>query len=662
MQTCKNIKTIEMKLRVGLFMLWVTSIATAQITANDILLTVEEDSIPAHEFVRIYNKNLELVKDESQKDIDAYLKLFVNYQLKIKEAKHLGLDKDPRYIKEFTSYKNQLVKNFMSESQVTEALVNEAYERMGYDIKASHILMRLDENETDTLKVYNELTKLRNRVIQEGFGTVKDDVHDGKNIFAENLGYFTAFRMVYEFENVAFNTPVGSVSEPFRTRFGYHIVNVEDKRPTQGEVTVAHIMVSNTTNDSIADSEKRIIELYKRIKQGENFEALAKQFSDDKSTSDQGGQLAPFINGQLNAPEFEKAAFELQTVGDYSKPIKSEFGWHIIKLLHKTPPPLLEEVRYDIENKILRDSRSKLVNASLVNELKNKYTMVVNQHAKGYFESILTPDFFSKAWELPKHFTANHLLLTIQNDSITYQDFGAHLLRAQHAYTGQKLPFKTIINKEYASFEANALLKYHEENLEFENEDFAHILKEYRDGLLLFDLMEKEVWQAAAIDSVGLQQFYNTHKDNYYWEDRVDIEMATAANEGDIKTVARLLRRGKTTAEIDQEMNTEGQQRVMFTKSIKPSDDPALPMDGLVRTGLSKIYRYNGAFHIVKVNALLPKTNKTFDEAKGKIISDYQNVLEVNWLKALNARYRVEVDTEVLGKVKLQIEEQLNSD
>ncbi|MEO5787683.1 peptidylprolyl isomerase [Gelidibacter sp.] len=647
-----------MKLKVSLLLLWLTTFANAQISSKEVLLSIDDEPIKAEEFIRIYNKNLDLVKDESQKDVDGYLKLFVNYQLKIKEARRMGLDKDAKYIREFSSYKNQLVKNFLSDSKVTEALMKEAYDRMGYDIKASHILIRLDENETDTLKVYQELMKLRDRVIKEGFEPVKNDVHDGLTIFAEDLGYFSAFKMVYEFENAAYNTPVGDISKPFRTRFGYHIVNVEDKRASQGEVTVAHIMITSSENDSIPDPEKRINEIYKRIKQGENFESLAKQFSDDQSSASNGGKLAPFTSGQLSAPEFEKAAFGLNAVGDYSKPFKTNYGWHIVKLLDKTEPLPYDDVKFDIENKIQRDSRSSLINTSLANDLRAKYQIVVNPNAKGYFESILNANFFNRAWVLPKNFTKDQILLTIKKDTIKYNDFGQRLLSIQNVYVGQKMPFKTVIEKEYKNFEEAAILKYHEDNLEFENVDYAQILGEYRDGLLLFDLMEKEVWNAAASDSIGLQKYYRAHKDDYYWDDRVDVDMATSAKDADIKAVARLWRRGKTSEEISKELNTDKEQKVMFTKGIKPSNDPSFPSEGLVRTGLSKTYHYNDAYHIVKVNALLPKTNKTFDEAKGKIISDYQNTLEADWLKTLHERYEVKVNADVLQKVKSQIEEQ----
>ena len=651
-----------MKLNVSLLLLWLTAFANAQVSSKDVLFTVDEDQIKAEEFIRVYNKNLDLVKDESQKDIDGYLTLFVNYQLKVKEAKRKELDKDVKYVREFSSYKNQLVKNYLSDSKVTEALMKEAYDRMGYEIKASHILIRLEESETDTLKVYQELLKLRDRVIKEGFGPVKNDVHDGKTLFAEDLGYFSAFKMVYEFENAAYNTAVGDVSNPFRTRFGYHIVYVEDKRPSLGEVTVEHIMVTTNEQDSLANPEKRIYEIYKKISQGENFESLAKQFSDDKSSADNGGKLAPFSGGQLSAPEFEKVAFGLKNPDDISKPFKTNYGWHIVKLLDKKGIPSYEDVKFDIENKIQRDSRSTLINTSLANDLKETYEITVNPNANGYFESILNDNFFSRTWVLPKNFEKDQTLLTIGKDTINYDNFGQRLMSIQNVYVGQNMPFKRIIEKEFKNFEEDAILKYHEDNLEFENEEFAQILAEYRDGLLLFDLMEKEVWNAAASDSIGLQKFYTSHKDDYFWEDRVDVVIASSAKDRDIKTVAKLLKKGDSEENISKELNTDKEQKVIFTIGVKPSNDPSLPIEGVVRTGLSKIYQYNDAYHIVKVNALLPKTNKTFDEAKGKIISDYQNTLEANWLEALNERYEVKINADILQKVKSQIEQQKLND
>ena len=268
--------------------------------------------------------------------------------------------------------------------------------------------------------------------------------------------------------------------------------------------------------------------------------------------------------------------------------------------------------------------------------------MIISFHGNGNYLKILTKIRFCSP---------------LEKDTTFFSDFGKRLTNVQNVYVGQKMPFSKIVEKEFNNFEEETLLKYHQDNLEFTNEEFAQILGEYRDGLLLFDLMENEVWNAAASDSIGLQKFYSNHKDDYFWEDRVDVVIATAAKESDIRTVARLLKKGKSIEDISEELNTPKEQKVMFTKGIKPSNDPSLPSEGIVRTGLTRLYQYNNAYHIVKANALLPKTNKTFDEAKGKIISDYQNKLEADWLAELHERYDVKINKDVLQKVKSQITE-----
>jgi peptidyl-prolyl cis-trans isomerase SurA len=643
------------KFSLSLIMLLVTVFSFAQKNTDDVLFTVDGDPVKSSEFVRVYNKNLDLVKDESQKDVDAYLKLFINYQLKIKEARRLGMDTIPKYKREFESYKKQLSKNYLSDSNVTDALIKEAYNRSTQDIKASHILVRLDENEKDTLQVYNQLMSLRERVKNEGFGKVKNEVHDGKTIFAEDLGWFSAFKMVYEFENAAYNTKVGDISKPFRTRFGYHIVLVEDKRPSLGEVTVAHIMVSNNQKDSLLNPETRINEIYRKMNQGENFESLAKQFSDDQSSANNGGLLSPFTGGQLNSQEFESTSFNLNLPGDISKPFSTEYGWHIVKLISKKAVQPMEEVKAELENKVKRDARSSLINTALAKKLKKKYAVVDDPKKVASFNTILTNDFFNRAWIVPADLESNKELFKIGAAKVTYGDFANHLLSMQKAYNGKSVPFETIVEKEYKEFQENKILAYHEDNLEFENEDFAQILKEYRDGLLLFDLMEKEVWNAAVQDSTGLKNYYEAHKSDYIWKDRVDVILATTAKEADANKVKEMMMQGMSDEDISKTLNSDAEQKVIFTKGLMETDHQSLPQDLELHKGISKIYQYNDAFHVMMINEVMPRANKSFDEAKGKVISDYQNSIEDNWLKSLNNRYKVEINSKTLKKVNNQI-------
>lgn len=629
----------------------------AQNSTDEILFTVENDPVYVSEFTRVFNKNIDLVKDESQKDVDEYLKLFINYKLKLKEAKSLGFDKKPTYISELANYKSQLAKNYITDSKVTDNLIEEAYYRTANEVKASHILIRLSDNPTpeDTLSAYNELIKLRERVINEGFETVKKDVHNGKTVYAEELGYFTGFKMVYEFETAAYNTNIGQVSMPFKTRFGYHIVLVQDKRASRGERTVAHIMISNTNKDTLQNNpEKRINEIYLKLQQGEDFESLAKQFSEDQSSASKGGMLSPFGGGQLTSIEFENQAFSLEKVGDISSPFKSDYGWHIIKLFNKEPIDTYEAMSGELEAKVKKDSRSQLINASLVNKLKKEYLASDLQPDLSYFVSLLDTGYFSAKWSLPQDFKANEALIEIGNKQIVNNDFGIYLENNQRR-NRPKEDLNKLVSDSYNQFLEKQLIQYKEEQLEFESPDFAYIVQEYRDGLLLFDLMETEIWNAAKKDSVGLHKYYSDNKENYYWNQRVDAVVASSAKKATIKKVLDLMSKKQDEEQIKRALNSDTSINVIFTSGIMDAQHQSLPEKFEFKTGISDIYRLNDAFIVADVKQVLPKELKKFEEAKGAVISDFQNYKEANWILSLEKKYKVTINQDVLERIKAQI-------
>lgn len=629
----------------------------AQSTKEDVLFTVDSEPVYTSEFIRVYNKNLDLVQDESQKDVDEYLTLFTNYKLKLKEAESLGLNEKPTYIRELDSYKKQLAKSYITDSKVTNALVEEAYERISYDVKANHILIRVLENANpeDTLVAYNNILKLRDRALNEGFDVVRKEVHNGQSVFGEELGYFSGFKMVYKFESVAFNTAVDSISQPFRTRFGYHIVNVQDKRKSRGERTVAHIMVVKKEGDSLAEKpEDRIQDIYQKINQGEDFETLAKQFSDDKSSASKGGMLSPFSSGQISAQAFEDTAFSLETIGDVSQPFQTQYGWHIVKLYNKKPIPPFEVMKSELEEKVKRDSRSKLIDDALVNKLRTQYNVEINKGALDYFVSILNDDYLKRSWKLPTDFDGNKPFVKIEQKQFTNKEFGDYLLKTQRNAKPNS-SFNNIVSESYEEFLNTKLVEYKEDNLENESEEFAHILGEYRDGLLLFDLMETTIWNASKTDSIGIQNYYESHKNKYVLPERVDAVVASSAKQKTLKKVSKLLDDGMAIEEIKSLVNSNDKVQVIFTSDIMDASHQALPKDFQFKTGISEIYKHNKAFVVVQVKDILPQTQKTLDEAKGAVISDYQTYKEENWLKELGDKYKIVVNKDVLNKVKTQI-------
>ncbi len=628
-------------------------LSNAQIANDDVLLTISGEPVLANEFVRVYNKNLNLVQDDSQKEVDSYLELFVNYKLKLTEAKALRYDKDPVYLNEFKSYKDQLTQSFLTDKNVTDDLVSEAYDRTENEVKAQHILILLDEVETDTLAAYSKIQAYRERFINEDFESLKKELHNGKSVFVEDLGYFSAFKMVYNFESAAYATEVGNVSQPFRTRFGFHVVKVLEKRKSRGQVTVAHIMIANTQKDSTLVPEERIQELHRLVLQGDDFADLAKQFSDDKSSSMRGGELSPFKSGQINSEIFETTAFELSPSNPISQPIQTQFGWHILKYINKKSVQSFEELQPELNNKVGKDSRSQLVKAKMLEQLLTEY-QIQNPNSKvANLESNLSYNASQNAWELSQNFDTNQSFLVIKNQTYTYQDFLEYLNKNQKSIK-KEWSTAVVVKRQYASFLEQAVFKYKEANLETENEEFAHILNEYREGLLLFELMQDKIWEGAKNDSIGLQEFYNANKQNYVWPDRIEGSVARSTDAKYIKKVRKYWKKNKSNKMIDETLNKE-QQNVMFSNGELELEHPSLPKTLEFKTGLSKVIEENSNFYVVNVTALKPTTQKTFEEAQGQVIANYQITLESEWIEELRTKFEVDINESVLAKVNALI-------
>jgi len=478
------------------------------------------------------------------------------------------------------------------------------------------------------------------------------EIHNGQTLFGEELGYFSGFRMVYAFENAAFNTNVGEISQPFRTRFGYHIVKVYDKRKSRGERTIAHIMVNSKPGDSLSErAENRINDIYKKLNQGEDFESLAKQFSEDKSSASKGGMLSPFSAGQLSSQIFEDTAFSLENIGDVSKPIKTEYGWHILKLYGKEPVKPFQDLRPELEMKVKRDERSRLIDDALVNQLKKEYSISDEQKHLDYFTSILDDSFFKRSWKLPEDFTGEKPLIKIVDKQLTFKDFGDYLLNSQRSFQG-RAPFEKIVSDKYKDFLSSSLIQYKEEHLEEENKDYASIVQEYRDGLLLFDLMESTIWNVSRTDSVGLKEYYNANKNNYMWPDRVDAIVASSSDEDVIKKVAKFLKKFTSVEKIEGMFNKNDEVNVIFTTGLMDAEDQALPSNFDFKKGVSKIYAHNDGFVVAKVKDVYPSSQKSLDEAKGSVVADFQSYKEKTWLEELQNKYKISINNEALNKVK----------
>ena len=367
------------KLIVCISFLLGTLVVFAQKNDSPILMEIGDKKITLEEFEAIYNKNSDNKKN-TKEEVEDYLDLYIKFKLKVVEAEDLGMDTLPAFIQELEGYRKQLAQPYLSDREVTEKLIEEAYERMKYDVKAAHILVKvtLEADPKDTLAAYNKIMKIRKRIVGgEDFEKVAAEVSEDPSAKNNqgNLGYFSAFQMVYPFETAAYETEVGKISMPVRTSFGYHLVKTIDKRKARGIMKVAHIMVradKKLGEEEINQKKEKIDEIYAKVTAKDaDFTALARQYSEDKESAKRGGELPAFGAGKM-VEEFETAAFALENDGDISVPILTDYGWHIIKRLELKNLESYEELYPTLKAKVARDSRANKSKEIVIENIKKE--------------------------------------------------------------------------------------------------------------------------------------------------------------------------------------------------------------------------------------------------------------------------------------------------
>lgn len=629
---------------------------------KEVLFTVDNNPYYTDEFVRVYKKNLDLVKDDSQKDLDKYLELFIGYKLKVEKANKLGLQNGSSYQNELKSYRNQLSKNYLNDSKVTNELVQEAYDRMQQEVRASHILVLVDEGASpaDTLKAYQKVVAIKKRLdAGEDFVTVAKDASEDPSAKDNggDLGYFSAFRMVYPFENAAYRTKVGQISKPFRTRFGYHIIKVVDKRANRGEVTAAHIMLLKQDENGPKENAKSTIEeIYQKIQQGENFESLAQQFSDDKSSSVRGGVLQRFGSGQLSSEEFENVAFGLKEKNQISTPFETQFGWHIIKLIEKHPVGTLADTKAELEDKIKRDERSLLITNSLAKKMRSKYSFTKDAKVIGKVKSVVTDKIYDKSWVVPDDFKeVNSVVLTLNKDKkVTAKPFLDFINNSQKGTLTSK-PTSKLVDELFEKFTDEQLIAYYNENLENEFLEFKYVMDEYRDGLLLFDLMEKEIWNRAKTDTLGLTTYFKNNIKNYQWKKRFQADILSSTDLKIIQKAQKFLKKGKSLEYIKEQLNKDGKVNVISKSGLYEEDYDVLSQFKGLTKGVSTILTKDNYYFVVQVTDEKPAGAKELSECRGRVISDYQQYLELHWVDELKKEFTVKVNQDNFSQIKRQL-------
>jgi len=646
-------------LKLSVILLFVSLSGFSQI--NETLLTIDNKKISGDEFLYIYKKNN--ADNINKESVDEYLKLFTNFKLKVTEAENLKMDTSAAFNKELAGYKAQLAKPYLTENVKWKELINEALQRNQKEVKLDIIFTKLPRNASpeDTLKAYNKALKIRNRILQgENFDSVAVATSDDRSVNNNkgHLSYLKPLRIPYSIQNFVFKANKGDLSMPIKTEFGYYLIRLADIRPGQGFVKVAHIMVS--ANDQLPDSVKKekknlIDSIYTRLQAGDKFEDLAK-LSDDKASAKKGGELPEFTTGRM-VPEFEKTAFALQKPGDYAKPIKTRFGWHIIKLISKRPPDNLEKERDKVKKAVESDkNRKEIVKNFVITKLKKDYN----------FKEIKSPDIiiglldstlFDGKWKMPVTKKPDFTLFSVNDKEYSDRDFARFIEKNQKR--NKKTDFKSLVKKYYSDFVYETLSQTEIKNLENTKPEFSYLLKEYHDGMLLFDLMKKEIWDKASEDTVGLKKYYTDNYDSLYSKQiSYDISVFKYKKEKDAKKAIKLLSKSRnkySDSLLIKKISKGDTLRFTLIDSGEYSKGENIYADKIFNQSSKK---YKKILHFPKDQLIIAINNKKiskgkpFDEIRGVVISDYQNYLEKNWLNELKKKYSVSVNKEVLNKIK----------
>lgn len=635
---------------------------------DQVLMNIAGENITKSEFLGVYQKNNTKGEAIDQKSLDEYLDLFINFKLKVKEAEVLGLDTVKSFRDELGGYRKQLAQPYLIDENANMALLEEAYNRKGEDIRASHILIKVDKNAlpADTLAAYNKVMQIRKRLLKgENFGKVaaetsddpsaKDRTQEGRIVAGNkgDLGYFTVFDMVYPFESGAYKTKIGDVSMPVRSEFGYHLVKVTDRKPAMGKAQIAHILFLFPKNATAADSsavKNKAAEAYKKLLAGTDFAEVVKEFSEDKGTSDKGGVL-PWFGVNRMVPEFIEHIGKIKQAGDYTAPFQTSFGWHIIKLIELKPIGTFEENKADLKQKLTKNDRSVKSEESFVARLKKEYAFTQDLKARDEFSTVVTDSVFKNKWKASAAAGLTKNLFTIGQKTYTQQDFAKYLESKQKGSAG--LSIIAFVNSTYSTYVTESCMAYEDSQLERKYPDFKALMSEYHDGILLFDLTDQKVWTKAIKDTTGLKEFYEKNKTNYMWPERLDASILSFTDAKAVKSARKLVKKGLSDEQILSRLNHDSTIVVAIEHKKFVKGDKSL-IDGIawqkgVTADMATDSTHTG---FVVVHAVVAPEPKLLNEAKGLITADYQNDLEKEWIAVLRAKYPVSVNREVLGSIK----------
>jgi peptidyl-prolyl cis-trans isomerase SurA len=635
----------------------IPGIVSSQSINDKILLTVDGHTVPAGEFIRMYKKSYDPAKD---KELDNYLNQYIIFKLKVADAIREGYDTTNAFKTELQGYRSQLAQNYLTDNDVKEKLLKQAYQRSLTEINAWHILVNCtaEANPDDTLKAWKKARDIRERIVTgEQFEEVARSTSDDPSVKVNggNLGYFTVFQMIMPFEDAAYTLKKGEISQPVRTPYGYHIILVKGKRPSGGKIKVAHIMKTvppGTSEEAAKKTENEIDSIYYQLTKGASFSELAAKYSDHKESAINGGELNWFGAGEIIS-DFAEPAFTLANNGDITKPVRTSYGWHIIKRIDKKAPGSFEETRAYLESKINESYLNSISKKTFIEKLKKEYKYRINTIAFNWFVNNTDTLIIKGQAKYNRTGMPSGAIYTFADQQLTTREFIAYLeKRGSMVITDDPAVF---ISRSLETRLSDQILTYENSVLEKKYPEFRYLMNEFHDGILLFEISGKKVWNRAQEDSTGVKKYYEDNKNKYLSREGIDAKIYALKKSDGMKSLSNAFKKYSKKPDRDKKLIdkfivnndtlltiTEGTWYKGDNKSLDNLDNKRTHHEIMI----------DGFPSIVEILKTINAVPLPFTEVQGEMISGYQEYLESEWIKQLKEKYTVKTDNGVMEEIR----------
>ncbi len=622
---------------------------------DEVLFTVNKTPVTVSEFKYIYEKSNNKNADYSEKSLQESLDLYTRFKLKVAKARDLKMDTLPSLRTELDSYKRQLADSYLMDKEVNEKLAKELFDRMQNDVRVAHIFIAAGTD--DTIKPQLKINEIKVR-LKKG-----DKFEDLVKIYSEDestkkeggdIGFLAPMypNGFYSLENLVYSLKKGEVGGPVKTSAGWHFVKILDTRPARGEMEIAQILVRITKDFDEGFAKDRIDSIYAMLQNGADFGETARKYSGDLASAPKGGFLGFITIGQYDSA-FEDPVFALTRDGDYTRPFKTALGYHIVKRISKKDMSDFNTVKKALMTKVSQNERFGIAKGKLVDAIKKEYhfsqdNKVLNQ----YIDSVNTDRFYSNIWKAPV--MPNTTIFSIGDKKYNTGELSTFLIdntRRRVRMDKNVIPSKAF-DELYNEFVSDKAIEYEQGRLEYKYPEYKALTREYEEGFLFFEVTNNEIWNKASQDSVGIEKFFNEHRDKYMWEERARVLHYSIKASGP-EELNRIYEFAKkyTPEELQKKYGTD---KVSYTSEIiEKSSSNEMNSLKWKQGELSELQRNpdgkSGSYD--KVESIMPPSRKELKDARGFVIADYQDFLDNQWVEKLKHEYSVNVNKNVFNSL-----------